>query len=836
MRLFLSKKVRRFSGLAALLLLTLPLGLSVTGCAHHSAPLVYCNAGDSGPVVGQVAYIVLEGTTLATTGESLNYAEMGVTLSATAYDCHHNSVSVKAFTYGSTSSFENNVNGGPIFADINPSNGQVCGGTWNRFTGGGIADYTICTPPSPLPTQHVAQVTAEADGVVSNAIDVYVHPVVTGVVLGPASKSCAAGTDQGSDCCPNDTVGTPVPTPAGVVDGSKCISQNQVGQLVARVYDNGGTTGSAADNITCQVGHLTFGAQTSGIVSIDQNGAATAQMPGSTVITATIANSATANNAGIFATCPPASITLENPDNPSSSTVNVPILTEQPLDTRVLDTNGNVITGLSLEFNSTNLQAIPTAAGGSVTPQFPGSVNVTAVCQPSSCNPAPFSQLGLYGTGKAITSNPITVVASGTSSTVVYMGSTASQFVAFRDFTTNETSSLIDLPFVPNSMVMNLAGTEIYLGSQEGLMTIATSSNSVSPADQNIQGEVLSVSPDGSMLVVTDPPLQTISLISTSTMAVISSYTGVGTSASWSIDNQAVYVTTTTNQVLTYSKYTDWQVASADEIYSATTVTVPGIGAFFAGPTTTEARSYCPSTTISSAALPPTTANSFIPLVSTNPVATDQLVATNNGTHIVGAHANGTSSTLTDIDVTLPLPPTNPTSGVNYGCPIPPAAQPSTTYFPTTVNGPLPLSGINAASITGLQASTNSEAVFVNYTLPTTAKTGAGILPLYLPPATGTGPGTLNLLTLSNGASASSAPESGVFSTDNFTYYVGTGSSDGLSADNDVHEITLTYPAGGPPTAVEKPGAIISPQLPLENGSGYAPVNLIAQYPKKTLN
>ena len=148
---------------------------------------------------------------------------------------------------------------------------------------------------------------------------------------------------SGTDCCPNDTVGTPVATPAGYIDGTSCISQNQVGQLVARVYANGGTT--AADNITCQVGHLTFGAQTAGIVSIDENGAATAEQPGSTTITATISNSSTATNAGFFSTCPPASINLVDP-NSASNSINVAVNTLQPLTATVLDTHGNIITGL----------------------------------------------------------------------------------------------------------------------------------------------------------------------------------------------------------------------------------------------------------------------------------------------------------------------------------------------------------------------------------------------------------------------------------------------------------------------------------------------------------
>jgi trimeric autotransporter adhesin len=936
-RLVFLNKARRFVGLVVLLFFALPLGLSVTGCGHHAAPVVFCFAGDSGPVVGQVATITLS-SSLATTGESLNYGQMGQALSATAQDCKGNAVSVKSFTYASTSSFGANTNGGPIFADINPSSGQVCGGTWNRNTGGGIADFTTCAGPSSTPVStsalalsvtnpttssgatatlvlgqatdtisgtlylglgasaepiplsvpanttltalaasinalvqanpalqgisatittgntqyltitgpagvantlnttgtalldstayYLAYVTASANGATSNAIPVFVHPVVTGVVLGPATPgvrngSCPAGTvDPGSDCCPNDTVGTPIIAPP--YDGNSCLSQNQVGQLVARVYQGGGTTGNLAQNITCQVGHLTFGAQTTGIVSIDQNGAATAQQPGSTTITATISQSSTATNAGYFSTCPPASITLADPNSPSSNSINVAVNTLQPLTATVRDTNGTVITGLTLEYNSTTPQTIP-AAVGSVTPAFPGSADITAVCQPATCNPSPFNQIGLYGNGKAITSNPITINTPGTSSTVLYMGSTSSDYLAFRDFTTNQTSTLIKLPFVPNSMVMNQAGTEIYLGSPQGLMTVATASNTVSAANQLIPGVVLSISPDGSTLVVTDPTRQTISLVSTASNAITTSYGGVGTSASWSPDDQAVYITTTTDTVLTHSTFTDWQTSTADEIYTGVTVTVPSVGAYFAGPKFTDGRSYCPASTVTAIGDPPNVSNQFIPLVDEKAAMTDQIAATTDGKHILGAHAiSGGASTLSDIQVILPT---------NAGCPIPPAAQPTTGYFTSTFTVQ-PLAGINAASITGVQPASNSAAAFVTYTLPTGATTGGGSIPLYFPPASGSG--TIQVLTLGNGATVAAAPVAGIFSTDNFTFYVGTGAADGTSANNDVHLITMTYPTSGQPTATEATGSEITPQLPLSTGTGFAPVNLIAQHPKKT--
>ena len=840
MRLVFVNKARRFVGLVVLLFFALPLGLSVTGCGHKGTTVVYCNAGDSGPIVGQVANIVLS-PSLATTGESLNYGQMGQALSASAIDCHGNAVSVKSFVYASTSSFGNNTNAGPIIADINPSNGQVCAGTWNRNTGGGIADYTTCFPPvipAGTTAPYLAYVTASAIGAsgTSNAIPIYIHPIVTGVLLGPKTANCSI--DPGTDCCPNDTVGTPVPTPAGVVDGSSCISQNQVGQLVARIYQNGGSTGDTANNITCQVGHVTFGSQTNGIVSIDENGAATAQMPGSTTITATISNSSTATNAGFFSTCPPASISIVAPSDPSANSINVAINTPLPLTATVLDTMGNPITGLTLEYNSTTPQTIVPAASGLVTPLYPGSADITAVCQPSLCNPSAFSQIGYLGNGKSITSNPITINAGGTSSTVLYMGSTSSQDVAFKDFTTNQTSTLIRLPFLPNSMVMNLSGTEIYLGSPQGLMSIATSSNTVSAANQNIPGTVLAVSPDGGTIVVTDPTRQTISLVSANNSSILTTYGGVGTSASWSPDNQAVYITTQSGAVLTHSVYTDWQTANpatVDEIYTNVTVTVPSVGAYFAGPKTTDGRSYCPASTLASTTLPPNVTNEFIPRVDDSTAITDQIAATTDGKHILGAHAVlGGTSTLSDIAITLPA---------QDGCPIPPATQPTLGYFKSSFTVQ-PLTGINAASITSVVPSSNSAVAFVTYTMPNGATTGGQLLPMYFPPASGSG--TMQFLTLGNGATAASAPVSGVFSTDNFTFYAGTGAADGTSADNDVHLISMTYPAGGVPTATELSGNIISPQLPFcsPNGSGGclltstgdAPVNLIAQHPKKTTN
>ncbi|HEY5382690.1 MAG TPA: hypothetical protein VIJ65_10565 [Acidobacteriaceae bacterium] len=783
MRLFVEKSARRLVSLAVPLFFTVPFGLSVVGCGHKSAPVVFCNSGDSGPVVGQVASISLA-PALAVTGESLNYGQMGTQLSATAQDCQGNNVSVNKFTYASNDATK-------LYADVNPSSGQVCAGSWNRNTGNGIPDYTVCTPPATPPPSNEFLITASAEGAASNPIAVFVHPVVTAVELTTPSGSCS--TDKTTDCCPNVT--TTPEAPAAAYDVAKCVSQNNRVQLVARVLSNG-------TNITCQVGHLTFAAEgATNIVSIDQQGFATANQPGSATITAAVSNSTAASNAGFFSTCPPASIALAaTGPGAGQNPVNVALNNALPLTATVKDTAGNPITGLSLEFNSTTPQTI-SASGGSVVPKFPGSATITAVCQPGVCNPSPLSQIGYLGNGKPITSNGITVNTAGTSGTVIYIGSTSSQYLVPVDFTLNQQGAPLKLPYVPNSMVISQDGSTIYLGSPQGMMTVATGSNTLTAANQAIPGTVLSVSPDNSTAVVTDPSRQTVSLV-TPQGGIASSYGNVvGTSAQWSPDSQTVYITTTTDTLLTHSAFNNWRVTPTDEVYSDVAVMVPSIGAYFAGPGTTQGRSYCSTTTIATPASDgnaPTTANEYFPLADTVATRTDQVAATTDGHHILGAGlaAGGPAAVLSDIALPTPAPEA-------LACTT--AALGTGVTFSSTFT-PHPLSSITATAITGVDPASNSAVAFVTYTGT------SGQLPLYLP-----GTGTVNYVQLSDGATA---PVAGVFSTDNLTFYVGT------SGDDQVHLISVTG------TTAKESGTVIAPKLTDANGAPVAP-NLIVQRPKR---
>ncbi len=790
--------MRRFVGLVILLFFTIPFGISISGCAKKNT-VTYCS-GNSGPVVGQVVNITLAPRVY---GVSLNYGLIGTTPSPSAVDCKGSAVSIPAYKYGTSDM---------TIADVNPATGSLCAGTWNRNTGGGIADFTFCIPTNKSGT---ALIVASANGANSNPLPVYVHPTVSSVVLSAPSTDCS-GNDPSTNCSPaaystsstsctinpaNGCCTTPLPTSTAYVSNS-CISQGTTGQLAAKVYSG---TGSSQTNISCQVGHLSYNPQTAAIVTIDQNGVATAQAPGSTIITASVANAG--SSAGFFSTCPPTAISLTVPITGGTS-VSVNPNNPQPLGTVVTDTNGTILTGLTLEYVSTTPTTIPGAS--TITPLFPGTAGITAICQPPSCNSSPFSQIGLFGNGTPVISNELTVTAPGKNSTVLYIGSTNSQYIVPVDFTQSTIGAPVLLPYVPTSMVINNSGTTIYMGTANGngLMTFNALTNSLTSVNQSITGNVLAVSPDDSTVVITDPTRQLVYLYPTTTgtttpSGIASQYGGVATHAEFSPDSQTVYITTTTNQLLVYSQLTGWSSITLPAPATDVAVTVPSAGAFLAGPTTT-ARGQCPITTTTTVNGLPSTSNVFYPDAGVTGPPTDLIAATNDGVHMLGATA--TPAALTDLLVSH-----TGSGGQQPGVPI--GACPATgaaLQFTATPASTSTLTGVTASAITGVDPSADSSIAFVTYT------GSGGVLPLYTPTA-----GSLTPIPLTSPATA---PVAGVFSSDDLTFYVGT------SGDHSVHLIIRSTSG----TWAEDPTKTIVPQLPNINGGAAATPNLLVQRPRKS--
>ena len=190
--------MRRFFTLLCLLGLALPVGISISGCVRNPAGN-YCNGLGYGPKDTDITSIILQPQIA---GISLAYGQTTQVQSPSAYTCKQTpaSLGTNQLNYGTS----NNQ-----LADISPG-GNLCAGTWNRNTGGGIADYTYCYAPNPLPSSKglpyaVGYVYVTADSVTSNPVAVYIHAPVTAISL--ATTSLSSSSPQ------------------------QCFSQNQVAEL-----------------------------------------------------------------------------------------------------------------------------------------------------------------------------------------------------------------------------------------------------------------------------------------------------------------------------------------------------------------------------------------------------------------------------------------------------------------------------------------------------------------------------------------------------------------------------------------------------------------------------
>ena len=780
--------MRRLLTLVFVLCLAVPAGISISGCTRNPAGN-YCNGLGYGLKLTDVASIDLEPRT---TSLSVAFGQTAQLASPKALTCKGNSASVATYTYGTTN---NQV------LDISPSGG-MCGGTWNRRSGGGIPDFTICNPPSPLPSTNNLPyapvfVTASGSGVTSNQVTVVVHAPVTAVSL----------------------VLEPVGSPTQTVSG--CLSQTQTAQLDAQAfYISGGQqqllcspTPPANTSIpTCStaVGDLTYTSQNTTVATIDQNGVITAVLPGTTYINASVAG--TGSLAGYFSTCPPASINVTL-NGATTGTVTQGVT--QNLVTTITDTKGNTIQGLTLDYQSTNPLDISAGTGGAITANFAGEATIYAVCQPTTCNPAPIDKVGINQTGTSITSNSVTITTPGTASDYVWYGSpmspayaagavqgysngftlpgyapsTGSRYFTPVELVSGTIGSPVLMPYVPNSMVLDKTGTNLYFGSSHELMIYGAATNALSKEDPNVPGVVLSAAPDNSRIVINDPLRQLI-YVYTVASGAFSSYSGVATASQWTPDAKTLYVvgtsytaangstaTTPTPTLFVFNVNTGWTTYTlpdaTTDVANAVAVTVPGVGAFESG-NPTVAHGWCPSLNATTGYI-----NQAYPQIASVSEPTDILGATVDGAHMLGVSVNSGSPVLTDINLDFSQSLNNGAcpvqSGTNLSGPI--VTSPVTTVSQTPVVPP----GITINAFDQVLPSPASNLAFITYS-GTGTPTGGQILPYYQPVTGGTA-GPLNYLALSG---SPVAPIAGAFSLDDTKFFVST------SGDDLVHYIDLT--------------------------------------------
>jgi hypothetical protein len=825
--------MRRFLTLVCLLCLAIPAGISISGCTRNP-DAKYCNGAGYGMKITDVATITLQP---ATTGISMAFGQTRQVSSPSAFTCKGDAAAASAYSYGST----NNQ-----LVDISPT-GNICAGTWNRNSGGGIPNYTVCSLPNPMPSTGglpyaTAYISATAAGVTSNPVEVYIHAPVTAVSL--VTPPATNGTG-----CYSQGVQT-------TLDAQACYSgTNSLGQTAnvllcapSSVTSNfacplpQGVT--SVPNCTASIGTLNYSVGTASVASVTTNTTTnqvtiTAEQPGTTAITASVAQSG--SSAGYFSTCPPKSISVTLANGATSGTITEG--TTQNLTTNVTDTNGKTITGLALTYQSTDPIDISAGASGSVTTSFPGVASIYAICQPPGCNPAPINEIGTYGTGLPIASNAVTVTTPGTSSDYVWFAAPGqSQYVIPVELLTGTVGSTIRLPYVPNSMVMDRMGNNLYFGSPHELMVYSTASNALTTQSTAVPGVVLAVSPNNTQVLINDQVRQLFYIYNVSGGSA-TTIGGMGNAAAWTPDSQTLYITDSaslnnaaegvtghSDTLYVYNANTGWSTyalppsslsnplppgilppnAPSDPLpgnvaISSTVQTpaivVPSMGAFLRGEPTVD-HTWCPTGTVdnfASMAFYPEPAGDSVTVQS------DALAATTDGKHILGAAATSGGVTLSDIGVNIPTagapagiltpitcPLTTNSSGVQTLTALPATPVVDAAYTLNTAE-------VNATAVNQVVPSPESNLAFITYTADAT-NTNA-YLPFYVP---GTGVGYVPLKTQTSGT-APVAPLAGAFTPDDAFFFVST------AGDNMIHYISIPLVSSNPASADTKQ---ISPNLP----------------------
>jgi trimeric autotransporter adhesin len=792
--------MRRFLTLVCLLCMAIPAGVTITGCTRNPGG-DYCNGLGYGMKIGEVASITLQPQI---TGISLAYGQTRTVVTPTALDCKGGSVSVSSYTYGTTNS---------KLVDISTS-GSLCAGTWNRNTGGGISDYTICSAPDPLPSTNglpysVAYITVSANSVTSNPVPVYVHTPVTAISLVGPSK-CLSQNDTAqldAQACYSQTV-------SGVTSNVLLCAPSSVTSASSPTLACDLPSGVSLSSIPAcsdSIGTMSFTIGTSTVASIDSStNIITANKPGTTTISASLAGSA--SSAGYFSTCPPESIDVTLSDGTTSGTVTKGVT--QTLTTTVTDTNGNTITGLSLDYQSTDPVDISAASTGAITASYPSAASIYAVCQPSTCNPSPINSVGKYGTGLSISSNKVKITTPGTATQYVWFGApNQSRYFVSANLLTGTISSTVRLPYMPNSMVMDKTGTTLFFGSSHELMAYSTTTNGITTTDSSVPGVVLAVSPDGAYVLINDQDRSKFYLYTVGSSSSTVVYSGLGTAASWTPDSKTLYIVDSaaaggdhTDTLYVYNSNTGFTSYSLPSTTTSSctssagcprnlAVTVPGVGAYVSG-LSTVSHTWCPTGTVGDYSSMVFYPQADIVLdSSSNTVQTDVLAATTDGTHILGASVISGAAYLSDIGVTIP----------STACPLSTDSSGTQTLSALTtdptLNALLSLN-VTATAINQVVPSPQSDLAFITYTNDGTT-TGA-TLPYYVPSSSGAG--TIGYLTLTDSDTPTiTAPVAGAFAPDDSYFFVST------AGDNKIHYVKVSYVTSNPTNADVQQ---ISPGLP----------------------
>jgi hypothetical protein len=313
-----------------------------------------------------------------------------------------------------------------------------------------------------------------------------------------------------------------------------CVSMGATPTYTAHVLNTtspGCTTFKPCD-ITSTVGTITYYSSDTQVMANNvTTGVLTAINPGATTIYAGIGGLNSLPQPALV--CPVASILIHDA-NSSNTTFTLSPAGTQALTADILDTNGvsitPIVTWSSIPSGSSTVTGASGAVTATVTSAAAGTATITASCSTPDCNRNVGPQYG---------QNVVTVTTTGTSITTAYAASTSSTSLIPIPNSTNTPGTAITLPYLPNSMVTDHAGSNLYLGSSSGFMTVNTSTAAVT-ATTSVPGTILAISPDDQYLLISNPAAGYVYLYSLTGKAVILSETVNPTAAAFTADSRSV--------------------------------------------------------------------------------------------------------------------------------------------------------------------------------------------------------------------------------------------------------------------------------------------------------
>src|SRR5271166_5292223 len=423
----------------------------------------------------------------------------------------------------------------PIYSSVTNSPTYTSGGTIT----GSVGQYCNLSNFNGV-TSATATVTLTATNTIASGTQLTIVTEGYGATTAPTTAALSNGT---ASCSGTADVITTLANNLGfgqsVIDAAATVALTGANTIASGTHLTVTSPGYGA-TIAPTTAMLSNGTATcSGTASVitalnSTNGVFTAEAPGATTIYGSVSG---VNSVGVpYTTCLVDYILVHDSSSGNTSfTLNKG--GTQPLTADVYDTAGQYIKP-NLTWSSSSTASVTVAAASpannsaTLTAAAPGTASITATCSYPDCNINVPAQYSL---------NVVTAAVSGSTTTNVYAASTNSTSLIPISTSTNTAGTAITLPNLPNSIIIDPAGSNLYLGSSSGLMAVNLASSVVTT--YSVNGSIVAISPDGNYLLLYDSVGNNVYYFNVSTQAI--SYASAG-------------FTTNSSAYTPDSKYNEW--------------------------------------------------------------------------------------------------------------------------------------------------------------------------------------------------------------------------------------------------------------------------------------